>query len=134
VQMFHSYQMDWETFALVGRTFSEVFPQSGSYDHLSYRPGFIRPENDYCLSGFKGEREFNRSAAGHRPMAGNQTKFHLSNPELPYRLIVSEETPHAVRCGTAPHDNRPLLSLRLRGPHVHHDPAIEKNLSSRQLR
>ena len=28
IQFFHSYQMDWYTFALVGRTFSQVFPNS----------------------------------------------------------------------------------------------------------
>ncbi|MBI5061905.1 MAG: fused MFS/spermidine synthase, partial [Desulfatitalea sp.] len=28
VQWFHCYQMDWEAFALIGRTFAELFPQS----------------------------------------------------------------------------------------------------------
>ena len=28
VQWVHAYQMDWQNFSLIGRTFSQVFPQS----------------------------------------------------------------------------------------------------------
>ncbi len=134
VQMFHSYQMNWETFALVGRTFSEVFPQSVLMTTFPSAPGFIRPENDYLFIGFKGEKGFNRdAAAGAIVYAAQSNNMHLSNSELLYRLIVSEELPRLFGAGPLHTDNQPLLEFAAPRAMYTNDPAIEKNLSSRRL-
>jgi spermidine synthase len=49
VQFIHSYQMDWPTFALVGRTFAQVFPNSILVSVITTPYGA-----DYLLVGFKG--------------------------------------------------------------------------------
>ena len=54
VQWMHAYQMDWETFALVGRTFAGVFPNSLL---LVTEPSGMG--NDYLLVGFKGQDRLN---------------------------------------------------------------------------
>ena len=52
VQWIHSYQMDWPTFSLVGRTFSSVFPNSIL---VSTDPrGELGP--DFLLIGFNGKK------------------------------------------------------------------------------
>jgi len=50
-QFIHTYQMDWPTFALVGRTFSQVFPNSVL---MRTNPSSLGP--DFLLIGFKGDK------------------------------------------------------------------------------
>ncbi|MFO7569174.1 MAG: fused MFS/spermidine synthase, partial [Smithellaceae bacterium] len=51
VQWFHCYQMDWNTFALVGRTFADVFPNALL---VTAEPAGLG--RDYLFVGFKGEK------------------------------------------------------------------------------
>ena len=47
VQWIHSYDIDWPTFAMVGRTFADVFPEGLLMRMLS---------SDFLLVGFAGPR------------------------------------------------------------------------------
>ncbi|MDX2500102.1 MAG: fused MFS/spermidine synthase, partial [Deltaproteobacteria bacterium] len=58
VQWMHAYQMDWETFALVGRTFAGVFPNG-----LLLVTNPSGGGNDYLLVGFKGQERLNLAYA-----------------------------------------------------------------------
>jgi spermidine synthase len=107
VQWMHAYQMDWETFALVGRTFAGVFPNS--------RLVIMNPskhEGDFLLVGLKGN---------HKPALGDseQKLSHLrksknvtiKDPRLLYRLVVSEDLPGLFGSGVVHTDNQPRLEF-----------------------
>ncbi|UCF92048.1 MAG: fused MFS/spermidine synthase [Desulfobacterales bacterium] len=107
VQWMHAYQMDWETFALVGRTFAGVFPNS--------RLVIMNPskhEGDFLLVGIKGD---------HKPVLGDspQKLSHLwksqnvtlKDPRLLYRLVVSEDLPGLFGPGAVHTDDRPRLEF-----------------------
>src|SRR5258706_3138913 len=55
VQFLHSYQMDWETFSLVGRTFARAFPHAMLVRTLPGGEPHSGPESDYLLVGCNGE-------------------------------------------------------------------------------
>ena len=134
VQMFHSYQMDWETFALVGRTFSTVFPSSALMVTYPAPQNAIRPGNDYLFIGFKGNSGIDLDTANRAIGYTNQSNnIHLSRPELLYRLVVSEELPKLFGPGPLHTDNLPLLEFAAPRQMYTSDPTIEKNLSSRRL-
>ncbi len=107
VQWMHTYQMDWETFALVGRTFASVFPNSRL---VIMNPA--KSEGDFLLVGLKGN---------HQPLLGDseQKLSHLQksknisikDPRLLYRLFVSEDLPVLFGSGVVHSDNRPRLEF-----------------------
>jgi spermidine synthase len=103
----HSYQMDWETFALVGRTFTSVFPNSLLVLTDPSGRGF-----DYLLVGFKGKDrlalEYGKQKLVHVRKSKNVT---LTDPRLLYRLIVSEDLQGLFGQGTIHTDNQPLLEF-----------------------
>ncbi|MBW2137559.1 MAG: fused MFS/spermidine synthase [Deltaproteobacteria bacterium] len=107
VQMFHAYQMDWETFALVGRTFSTIFPNSLL---VRTNPTSIGP--DFLLIGFKGERGLDEDIAAqnlrHAKRSSNTT---LLNHRLFYSLIMSEDLKRLFGDGPVNTDNRPWLEF-----------------------
>ena len=121
VQWMHAYQMDWETFALVGRTFAGVFPNS-----LLLRTEPTRGANDYLLVGFKGQNRLNLAYADPKQAyvqkSGNVT---LKDPRLLYRLIVSQNLPKLFGAGDIHTDNHPRLEFT--APKLMHSdrPAIQ---------
>jgi tetratricopeptide (TPR) repeat protein len=102
VQWMHAYQMDWETFALVGRTFAGVFPNS-------------KPSgggNDYLLVGFKGPNRLNLAYADQKLAYVQKSKnVTLKDPRLLYRMIVSQNLPKLFGPGQIHTDNRPRLEF-----------------------
>lgn len=133
VQMFHSYQMDWSTFSMVGRTFNRVFPHSTLIATYPAPPNALRPENDYLFIGFNGTKGFSREAAERAVVYARQSNnINLSNPELLYRLIVSEDLGRLFGAGPIHTDNRPLLEFAAPRAMYTSDPSIEKNLSARR--
>ncbi|MBN2070926.1 MAG: fused MFS/spermidine synthase [Candidatus Krumholzibacteriota bacterium] len=107
VQFIHSYQMDWETFALIGRTFAGVFPNSIL---VSTGPGEYA--GDYLLVGFKGEERLDpRHADQKLPFIGTSENVVLSDPRLLYRLIVSENLEWLFGKGDINTETKPLLEF-----------------------
>ncbi|MFP4572513.1 MAG: tetratricopeptide repeat protein [Desulfobacterales bacterium] len=105
VQWFHCYQMDWPTFALIGRTFEEVFPDSML---VSCDPGGLA--KDFLFVGFKGRAGLDwQQARENIDYAQRSSNIKLARPELLLRLIVSEDLQRLFRPGPVNTENLPLL-------------------------
>ncbi len=124
VQFIHSYQMDWDTFSLVGRTFSHVFPNS----LLVMTDPFLQGP-DFLLVGFKGENSLNATIAARNLLYAQRSKnITLLNHKLFYNLIVSEDLERLFGEGQVNTDSRPRLEFS--APKLMHtsDPAIMKKI------
>jgi spermidine synthase len=107
VQWMHAYQMDWETIAMVGRTFAEVFPNSLLLNTAPSGGG-----NDYLLVGFKGQNGLNLKYADQKRADVQKSKnVVLKDPRLLYRLLVSQNLPKLFGPGQIHTDNRPRLEF-----------------------
>ena len=105
VQFFHSYEMDWRLFSLVGRTFAEIFPNSLC---VTTNPGLLGP--DYLFVGFKGDQKLVLEHAEKNIVFARQSSnVQLSDPRLLYRLILSEDLRSFFGDGPTNTDNRPRL-------------------------
>jgi len=107
VQWLHTYSIDWPTFALVGRTFAEVFPNSALVvtDPLT-------PIADCLLIGFKGKDRFVLDRARRNlPFAQRSKNVALVNPEVLYTLVLSEDLPRLFGPGPVNTDARPRLEF-----------------------
>ncbi len=107
VQWIHSYQMDWPTFQLVGRTFSKVFPNSLI---ASTHPQEIGP--DFLLVGFADDYNLNPEIAKKNfQYAGKSTNMMFSDSTLIYHHIISEDLTKLFEGGNVNTDNFPLLEF-----------------------
>lgn len=105
VQWFHCYQMNWDTFALIGRTFAQVFPNSML---VSCEPGGL--SRDFLFVGFKNDIGLDWQTARHNIQYLQQSaNITLTSPELFYRLIVSEDLKRLFGEGPLNTENRPRL-------------------------
>jgi len=103
-QWIHAYQMDWGAFAMIGRSFAEVFP-----DSLLVMMSLARPEGDYLLVGFKGERQCGlEDAKALQPPSRNAV---LNHPQVLTRLVVSENLPALFGPGEVHTDGHPRLEF-----------------------
>jgi spermidine synthase len=122
VQWVHSYQMDWDTFALIGRTFHSVFPNS-----ILVRTADIFP--DYLLVGFTGEGVLDRGTAEkNMQYAKKSPNMVLSDPRVFYDLIVNEDFDRLCGQGPINTDNRPRLEFSAPRLMYHEDFSIRENL------
>jgi spermidine synthase len=107
VQWLHSYQIDWEDFALVGRTFHQVFPNS-----ILVGTGLYGTTPDYMLVGFNGNHGLNLDTAVRNfPGSRKSGNIVLHDPRLLYSLIVSENLQKLFGEGPVNTDNRPILEF-----------------------
>jgi len=107
VQFIHSYEMDWATFALVGRTFASVFPNS-----LLILTEPSGAGSDFLLVGFRGEEGLSlENSKKNFPFTRNSKNLSLSDPAMLYRLIVSEDLEGLFGPGPVNTDSRPLLEF-----------------------
>jgi len=107
VQWIHAYQIDWSNFALIGRTFAQVFPNSliVRSDPRGFGP-------DYVLVGFNGENGLNIDTAQRNLTYAKQSKnVTIVNHKLFYRLIVSEDLQRLFGKGPINSDNWPRLEF-----------------------
>jgi spermidine synthase len=105
VQWFHCYQMDWQTFSLIGRTFASVF-SNGML--VSCEPGGL--SKDFLLVGFKGENQPDwQQARANAAYAQKSVNINLARPELIARMIVSENLNTFFGTGEVNTYNRPVL-------------------------
>jgi len=105
VQWIHSYEMDWPTFSMVGRTFASVFPESLMLATLT-------GVGDYLLVGFKDRRKLDLEGASERlEFAGKSVNMFLPDARLIYHLIVSEDLGNLFGEGPVHTDNRPRLEF-----------------------
>ncbi|MBW1799485.1 MAG: tetratricopeptide repeat protein [Deltaproteobacteria bacterium] len=108
IQWIHAYQMDWQTFSLVGRTFGEIFPNSLLIGSTPSGSG----HDDYLLVGFKDKATLNLDNAVKKISHLRKSKnISLSHPGLLYRLILSEDLKSLFGPGPVNTDDRPRLEF-----------------------
>jgi spermidine synthase len=125
-QWLHSYQMDWSTFTLIGRTFAQVFPNSLLASTQASTMG-----NDYLLVGFKGKNKLILENAERNLSYIQQSEnIALADPRLLYRLVLSEDLKMLFGQGPVNTDNLPMLEFA--APKLMHraDPMIVKNIQT----
>jgi spermidine synthase len=129
VQFIHSYQMDWETFALVGRTFATVFPNNLL---VSTSPSTLG--HDYLLVGFKGTEKLNREYARSKlPYAEKSGNIELHDTDLLYRLILTEDLGPIFGQGAVNTDSRPRLEFIAPKLIYNDDSRIFQEINSKRL-
>ncbi|NQV34087.1 MAG: fused MFS/spermidine synthase, partial [Phycisphaeraceae bacterium] len=107
VQWFHAYQVNWETFSLVGRTFEDVFPNGLLAMSSPSGKGF-----DFLFVGFKGKQGLNLENARRQLKYIQQSdNVKVPYPELFYRLLVTEDLKRLFGKGPINTDHRPLLEF-----------------------
>ncbi|MEE9370220.1 MAG: fused MFS/spermidine synthase, partial [Sedimentisphaerales bacterium] len=107
VQFIHSYQMNWPTFALVGRAFEKVFPNS-----LLVLTAPSGAGGDYLLVGFKGKGKLNLENAQQKLSYAQQSKnISIADARLLYRLIVCEDLRELFGRGPVNTDSWPRLEF-----------------------
>jgi spermidine synthase len=123
VQWIHSYEMDWPTFAMAGRTFREVFPDSLLMATLT-------GVGDYLLVGFNGQKGFDLGVARKNFAYSRQSRnMSLPDPRLLYHLIISEDLAGLFAAGPLHTDNWPRLEFAAPKKLNSSDSAIEERLS-----
>jgi spermidine synthase len=126
VQWVHSYQIDWADFALIGRTFHKVFPNS-----VLVSTGLFGSVPDYMLIGFYRDGGVDMNAAVKNfPYSRKTGNMVLTNPLVCYSLIVNEDLGRLFGEGPVNTDNRPLLEFS--APKVMHfnDSTINARIGS----
>jgi spermidine synthase len=103
VQWFYSYEMDWSTFAMVGRTFAEVFPDGLLMKTMS---------SDFLLVGFSGKKNLDlKTADKNMVYAGKSKNVTIRDPKVIFNLIVSEDLKGFFGPGPFHTDNWPHLEF-----------------------
>lgn len=102
-QWIQAYEMDWETFALLGRTFTAVFP-----DGALIKIGPV----DYLLIGFRDGGSFDwRTARDRLVFAQRSRNVLFPSTDFLVHLILTEDLPHLFGIGPLHTDNRPRLEF-----------------------
>ena len=128
VQFLHSYDMDWPTFALVGRTFTRVFPNSILVVTEPSGAGI-----DYLFFGFKGQNLLILDNAKQNLSYAQESKnITLADPRLLYRLVVSEDPQKLFGQGPVNTDGWPRLEFAAPKLMYTSDAVILENIKSRQ--
>ncbi|WP_028319970.1 fused MFS/spermidine synthase [Desulfatiglans anilini] len=125
VQWIHSYEMDWDTFAMVGRTFAAVFPEGVLFTTLT-------GGGDYLLVGAKGRAVLDfETAGGNLRYAALSKNMVLPDARVLSNLVVAENLQTLFGTGPLHTDNRPLLEFA--APRVLHvsDTGIEERIAAR---
>ena len=104
VQWIPAYQMNWESFNLIGRTFVSVFPGG-----LMVTTNPARPSS-FLFIGSNEPVNFDTAAAGKNlEYLRKSPNVVLSDPGVFYNLIVSDDLKSLFRDGPINTDDRPLL-------------------------
>ncbi len=126
IQWLPSYQMDWTTFSMIGRTFTKVFPNS------LLMKSFIGG-NDYLLVGFKGLKQLSlENGFKNLPLLQKSPNLIVEDPRILYRLIVSDNLPALFGSGPGHTDDHPVLEFM--APQRMHlvDKTVERTLAARR--
>jgi spermidine synthase len=122
VQWIHSYDMDWPTFAMVGRTFADVFPDGLLMRMLS---------SDFLLVGFAGPRVLDAGVVdSKREHARRSTNVVLRNPRVIFDLVLTDDLKGLFGPGPLHTDDWPRLEFAAPKSLGRSDPAIEGAIAS----
>jgi spermidine synthase len=120
VQWIHSYDMDWSTFAMVGRTFAEVFPDGLLMKMMS---------TDFLLVGFSGKKDLDLGVADKNLAFARQSKnIAIKDPKVIFNLIVTEDLKGFFGTGPFHTDNWPHLEFAAPKNLNKYDDAIDERI------
>jgi spermidine synthase len=121
VQWIHSYDMDWPTFAMVGRTFGDVFPEGLLMRMLS---------SDFLLVGFAGPRVLDARVVDSKGDYSRQSSnVVLRNPRVIFDLILTDDLKGLFGPGPLHTDDWPRLEFAAPKSLGKSDPAIEISIT-----
>ncbi len=124
VQFLHSYQMDWEAFSLVGRTFADVFENS-----LLVSTGPSAKSMDFLLIGFKGKRRLRlEDAVAKLSYAKASSNIDLADARVMYTLVRSDDLSCLFAAGAMNTDAAPRLEFLAPKLMFRMDPTIFANV------
>jgi spermidine synthase len=127
-QWFHSYEMDWPTFALVGRSFAQVFP-----DSILILPD-LGQSGDYLFIGFKNKSKPLLENIRQKLIYTNRSKnIIIPSAEVPYAFFLSEDLQKLFGDGVVNTDNHPLLEFAAPKLMYHYiDSTIPENIIAKR--
>ena len=126
VQWLQTYQIDWQTVKLIGRTFTDVFPNSIM---VATEPAGFGA--DYLLIGFKGDQKLSLENARQNISYAQRSKnIILRDPRLFYRLIVAENPKELFGSGPVNSDAHPILEFAAPKLIYHSDTTIQETIKS----
>jgi spermidine synthase len=128
VQWVHAYQMDWPSFALIGRSFAEVFPNS-----ILVSTSRSLLMLDYLLVGFKSDKQFSAENAKQNLKYIQQSK-NVTFPDhrLIWLLVASENTRKLFGEGLVNTDSYPRLEFAAPKVMYNNDLSIVWNIESKK--
>jgi spermidine synthase len=104
VQWTSTYDMDWDSFAMLGRTFAEVFPDGMLIKTTSL--------SDFLLVGFSGGKNLDLKTADKNIAYAGQSKIlTILDPRVIFNLIVTEDLKNFFGSGPLHTDNLPHLEF-----------------------
>ncbi|MBN1627710.1 MAG: fused MFS/spermidine synthase [Deltaproteobacteria bacterium] len=104
IQWTNAYDMDWDSFAMIGRTFAEVFPDGLLIETIS--------SSDFLLVGFSEEKSLDlKTAERNIVFAGQSKNISIRDPKVIFNLIVTEDLKGFFGPGPLHTDNWPLLEF-----------------------
>ncbi len=123
-QFFHSYQMDWRSFAMICRCFSQVFPTNA----------LIRTKSDdFLLVGFKGQKGLSLEIAQKNlRFAQNSRNIRIPGAKALYGLVVNEDIGFLAGPGPVHTDAQPRLEFAAPKVMFLDDPTIQNNVRTRR--
>jgi len=104
IQWTNAYDMDWDSFSMIGRTFATVFPESLLVRTIG--------TSDFLLVGFAGEKNLDLGTARRNlPYALKSKNVTIRDPRVLFNLIVTEELGEFFGPGPLHTDNWPHLEF-----------------------
>lgn len=126
VQWVHTYQMDWQTVELIGRTFTDIFPNNIM---IATEPAGFGA--DYLMVGFKNGANLSLQTAQQNFAYTQKSKnIKLRDPKLFYRMIVAENLKELFGPGPVNSDVQPILEFSAPKLIYHSDTTIQENITS----
>ncbi len=126
VQFIHTYQMDWPTFAMVGRTFADVFPNA-----LLVATSPDTASNDLMLVGIKGSGPLNLARAREMGQYCRQGgNFAVRDPAVLVRLVRAQNLKELFGGGPLNTDSHPRLEYAAPKLLYRSDPEIAARIAA----
>jgi spermidine synthase len=104
VQWISAYDMDWDSFAMIGRTFAEVFPDGMLINAMAM--------SDFLLVGFPDRKNLDLNTAYKNIAYARKSKnIAIRDPKVIFNLIVAEDLKKFFGSGPLHTDNMPRLEF-----------------------
>ena len=114
VQWMPAYQMDWDVFSLIGRTFNKAFP-----NRILVCANPLRPSS-FLLIGVNGNQGLDPKIAARNLMYAQHSKnITLKSSDILFNLVASDKLQFLFGDGPINTDNKPILEYS--APKIMHE-------------